>query len=141
MKRLAVDEELPGLGFYVTSKGKTVYAFEYQKDGESVTKVLGKINKISLKKARKKARRIAAGALPQPSPIGANPQASSTVALPQGGSTAALFHFNSSAPPNPSVSQASTSAGRPPRKRLRPRPRVRGELAKVSEVTAGPQAP
>jgi prophage regulatory protein len=62
---LAGDETLPGFGVYLTSRGKTVYAVEYEKDGKSVTEVIGKVSKISLKRARKVAIKI----LPATKPI------------------------------------------------------------------------
>lgn len=56
---LALKDGVPGFGLYLTRKGRMVYAVEYWKDGRLIQKVIGTVNKISLKKARK----LAAGLL------------------------------------------------------------------------------
>jgi predicted DNA-binding transcriptional regulator AlpA len=61
---LFVDDTLPGFGVYRTSGGKTVYAVEYEKGGKPVTEVVGKVSKISLKKARKVAAKFLAATKP-----------------------------------------------------------------------------
>jgi prophage regulatory protein len=52
------DDDLPGFGVHRADDGKTVYVVEYVKAGELVRKKIGKTRKISLKKARKAARKI-----------------------------------------------------------------------------------
>jgi prophage regulatory protein len=55
---LALKEGLPGFGLFLTRKDRMVYAVEYVKHGRLVTKVIGTVNKISLKKARKLAAKL-----------------------------------------------------------------------------------
>jgi prophage regulatory protein len=52
------DDDLPGFGIYRADDGKMVYVVEYVKAGKLVRKKIGKTRKISLKKARKAARKI-----------------------------------------------------------------------------------
>jgi prophage regulatory protein len=49
---------LPGLGLYLSRKGRMVYAVEYFKGGALVTKVIGTVNKISVDKARRLAAKL-----------------------------------------------------------------------------------
>jgi prophage regulatory protein len=55
---LALKDGLPGFGLFLTRKGRMVYAVEYVKDGRLITKVIGTVNKVSLKKARKRAAKL-----------------------------------------------------------------------------------
>ncbi|WP_082650245.1 helix-turn-helix transcriptional regulator [Bradyrhizobium lablabi] len=61
---LAADDTLPGFGVYLTSDGKTVFAVRFEKDGKPVTEVVGRANKISLKKARKAAAKLLPATVP-----------------------------------------------------------------------------
>lgn len=61
---LAADDTLPGFGVYLTAGGKTVYAVQFEKDGRPVTDVIGKVSKISLKKARKAAAKLLPATVP-----------------------------------------------------------------------------
>jgi prophage regulatory protein len=61
---LAEDDTVPGFGVYLTSGGKTVYAVEYEEGGKSVTEIIGKVSKLSLKKARKAAAKLLPASLP-----------------------------------------------------------------------------
>jgi prophage regulatory protein len=55
---LALEDALPGLGLFLNRKGRVVYAVEYWKDGTRIQKVIGRVNKISVKKARKFAAKL-----------------------------------------------------------------------------------
>lgn len=55
---LAADETLPGFGIYLTSGGKAVFALRYEKNEKTVTEIIGKVSKMSLKKAHKRAAKL-----------------------------------------------------------------------------------
>lgn len=55
---LALKDGLPGFGLYSDRKGRMVFAVEYLKNGVQVTKVIGVVNKISVEKARKLAKKL-----------------------------------------------------------------------------------
>lgn len=81
---LAADETVPGFGIYLTSSGKTVFAVQYKKDDKTVTKVIGKVSKMSLKKAHKRAAkllsdpRVAHEREPSANPVQSQPTAEPT---------------------------------------------------------------
>jgi prophage regulatory protein len=49
---------LPGFALFLTRKGRMVYGVEYGKDGELTRKMIGTVNKVSFKKARKLAAKL-----------------------------------------------------------------------------------
>ncbi|MCK1306847.1 Arm DNA-binding domain-containing protein [Bradyrhizobium sp. 45] len=49
---------LPGFAVFLTRKGRMVYAVEYFEDGRRIQKLIGTVNKISFKKARKLAAKL-----------------------------------------------------------------------------------
>jgi prophage regulatory protein len=55
---LALKDCLPGFGLFLTRKDRMVYAVQYERDGKLVTEVIGTVNKITVKKARKIAAKL-----------------------------------------------------------------------------------